>query len=342
MITGASYNSCISDNRTFKGLAFTFDTIKTRNEVLEAAKKRKPEYNPVSFSEAVKRNKPLTRSSLPNEEAKDKADEQIQEGAIPAPEGAIPAPEIEESDEGSSEELEIGHNEDFGDTSADNEDPKGVDMRIFLATKPDKELTESNAEKLAEDIMQTPTNELSKPELVDSITDLLKTIRRANERESENLPEAEERPLTHSSSVPRDAERRISTSSRRSTSVRRSPERENRRQSYNRREDARNKTTRINRERRHRSEGLQNDKGPVHSRITGRGYSNVPRREPEEQTPWLSSKPRKNTREGWVIQDDSKWFNSMICEREDEDEDYDDLEVVSDADETETREGDAN
>ena len=56
----------------------------------------------------------------------------------------------------------------------------------------------------------------------------------------------------------------------------------------------------------------------------------------------LSGKPRKNTREGWVIQDDGKWFNSMVCKREDEDEDYEDLEVVSDADETETREGDAN
>ena len=106
---------------------------------------------------------------------------------------------------------------------------------------------------------------------------------------------------------------------------------------------------RLQGERKHRSEGFQNDKGPIHTRITERRYSNVPRTEthqPEEQKTWLSREPRK-TKEKWVQRTDGLWFNSEVCEKDEED--YEDLEVISDADDSNNhreqppdKEGDAN
>ena len=227
------------------------------------------------------------------------------------------------------------------------EEPAEKDLRVFLATKPDKELTESNAEKLADDILHTPTNEMSKPELVGTITEMIRAIRR--ETFSENLPEsAEERPLTRTPLEQRSRERG-------SSDRRRSPRQEHRRPYISPvkypHEDARRKILRLKRQRRHHSEGFQSEKGPIHTRIAERRYSNIPRIETEnhpqeEPKTWLSREPRK-IKEKWVQRANGLFFNSEVCEEDEAD--YEDLEVISDADDANKHreyppdeEGDAN
>ena len=70
IITGASYNTCISDNRLFKGLALTFDSVKTRNEVLKQQRDENRKTVKPHSQKRSKEEKPHQETTIPKKRQK--------------------------------------------------------------------------------------------------------------------------------------------------------------------------------------------------------------------------------------------------------------------------------
>ena len=173
--------------------------IADRDKAFAASKTREKAQGQVTFSKVAKRKTPpvslepnVQRVKIkdfiePSATKETSADEAILLGAY----------EFEASAE-ESEEIEIKIDPaEFRDTPTEGMDVLNEeDLRTFLVTKTDTQLTEDNMENLANEILQTTNQSLSKEDLISGLTAMIETARK--ESLTRNLPFDQEpqRPLT--------------------------------------------------------------------------------------------------------------------------------------------------
>ena len=176
MITGASYNSRVTDNQAFKAVNLTFDSVETRNVFFKAYLKRGKKSGGVEVREAVKRLKPQSK----RHESKSNTSNTQPTKTLVEVSGVT-----EETDSGAEadDKIILDNDVEFSDPE---DETKVADLREHLNTVL-PELTENNARELAAEIASGGNITIPQKQMEENILHKLKEIRRQNEINEANI-----------------------------------------------------------------------------------------------------------------------------------------------------------